>query len=252
MTKVSEIITINWSAVLQGITTGVVGALVFWIFGLLRESIRNGWLRRSIRQQLSPVTCGSGIHGVNTSIRNHLQKSFRVRAVSLVTAKGNFAFNATGTVSSSFPPKRVKLTTEQKERLKSGKEVMIDSPAISHRSWSVKHEHAGFVEVQPFTSQEFILPLALMDTVDDEVRHLQITVEYETWTKRTRILHQCTQGWAVEHLRKQIAHTKAELQSGSLNAARAMFQLPPVKYQPRLSSASAEPPTTGSSHQASC
>lgn len=180
-------IGINWNAVVQGTTTGIVGAAFFWGLGIVREATRDLWLRRSIQKQLKFTSCGHGIHGVTTSIHNHLQKAFRVREVVLVTDRGNYAFNATGEVVSSGLPLPRKITRDIKQRLKKGEAVEI-STSIAQRKLPVPGDHIGFVEVKPFTSQGFVLPLELMNDVAAVPKHLQITVEYETWTKLSAML----------------------------------------------------------------
>jgi hypothetical protein len=228
--------TINWNAVAQGITTGLVGASVFWIIGLIREFVRNAWLRRRIRKELRHVSCGHGIQGVNASVQNRLQKAFRIRDVTLVTSNAQFAFNATGEVSSCPPPDR-KLARKIKRRLKRGEAVSM-STHVSNRTWIKKPEHAGFVEATPFTSQGFLLPLELMENIDGPILNLLITVEYETWNKRTRLLTVATEGWAVEHMQRCIEHVRSELDSGRLNQARMMFGLKPIAIKPRRAAAS--------------
>jgi hypothetical protein len=218
---------INWNAVIQGITTGTVGAIVFWSFGLVRDMVRNMWLRRMIRQQLRFTSCGSGLGGVTTSVQNQTQRAFRVRDVYLATSKGFYAFNATGEVSSVGADNEAKMTRDIKRRLKRGEAVQI-STQIAHRNWQVKLDHTGIVEVRPFTSQGFVLPFELLSGLDGELKHLQISVEYETWTKRTRILTQCTEGWPVENMKKVISQAKTSIADGSINVARQLFKMPPV------------------------
>jgi hypothetical protein len=159
-------------------------------------------------------------------VQNRLQKTFKVRDVTLVTSKAHYAFNATSEVSSCPPPDR-KFARDIKRRLKRGEPVST-STHIANRSWLKKPEHAGVVKVTPFTSQGFLLPLELMEKLEGEILHLSITVEYETWNKRTRLLTVCTEGWAVEHMRQTIEHLRSELASGRLNQARVMFGLSPI------------------------
>lgn len=222
---------ISWDAVAQGTTTGIVGAAVFWALGWLRDCVRNFWLRKQIRRELRNVSCGHGLQGVTTSISNRLQRTLRVRDVTLVTSRASFGFNATGEVRSCHPPER-KLAKDVIRRLRSGEAVSHET-YISSRTWLKKPEHAGFVEVTPFTSQGFVLPLELIESIEGKLLHLSITVEYETWTKRTRLVTVCTEGWAVDHMRRIIEHVRSELANGNLNQARKMFGLNPVSPKVR-------------------
>ena len=217
---------ISIDSVAQGTTTGVVGALVFWGFALLRDSSRNLLLRRAIRGELRFLSCGGGIQGLTTTVQNHLQKSFTVRAVVLVTDEAEYVFNATGKVESSIPSKP-KFTKDEKARLKRG-EAIPGKTQVQHRSWIVNPAHTGFVEVTPFTSQQFIIPAEIFATFNGKPNGLRTMVEYESWTGKVRILEQDSEGWAVENLKQTVAHFREEVLSGNLNKARMMFGFPPI------------------------
>lgn len=228
---------INWTLVVQGIATGVAAAIVFWSFGLARDLIKNRWLRRMIRRQLRSLTCGTNLVGVTANVSNHTQRSFRVRDVHLATSVGYFGFNATGEVSSVGADGSAKLTRDIMRRVRRGEAVQI-STQIAQRSWKVNVDHTGIVEVRPFTSQSFVLPFVLVGSLEGELKHLQISVEYETWTKRTRILTQCTEGWAVENMKLVIGMAQKALREGQINESRKVFNMQPVPGFPTSSNTS--------------
>ena len=231
--------TIEYDKIFQGVVQGVAAAVVFWSFGVLRDRLRNIMLRYSIKRQLKKVGCGGGIYGITTEVRNHLQKSFTVREVKLLTSRGEYLFNATGVVSTSAPPKKFKPSKEEKAKLERGE--MIEGPVrIEHRSWQAHPTHSGFVEVLPFTSQGFVLPAELFHMLQGETLGLSTTVEYETWTKKTRLLEQQSQGWALDTVKMNVTKLQKEILSGTFNQARAMFRMAPVQVPNQTATASAD------------
>jgi len=94
--------------------------------------------------------------------------------------------------------------------------------------WRTKQTPEGFVEVAPFTSQEFLLPVYLVQRVDAPIEAIQFLVEYDNYSGGVSIMKVDAKD-SVEHTQKMIDHFKNEISNGSLNRQRSMFGLKPIE-----------------------
>ena len=102
---------------------------------------------------------------------------------------------------------------------------------VQHRSWIVNPTHTGFVDVTPFTSQQFVIPAELFAHFKGIPNGLRTTVEYESWTGRVSILDQTSEGWAVQNLKQTVTQFHEEVLNGNFNKARMKFGFPPIDLQ---------------------
>jgi hypothetical protein len=224
---------IHWDAVIEGATAGIIAAIFLAPWPVLRDIIRNCYLKHSLRRQLRNISCGHGINGLTTQVPNFIGKEFTVRRVALIAAQIECPFYATGEVASCLKPTKSKPTREQKERLKRGEAIPVSRPRVELAKWRVAPTQAGFVTVAPFTSQEFLLPAELfVVALDANPICLSFTVEYQSWTQKSTLIEQRTDGNAVKMLKKAFEHYRSELLSGNLNNLRVKFALPEIKIPP--------------------
>jgi hypothetical protein len=75
---------VHWDALVQGTTTGLVGAGVLAVLVSSRNRIRNEFLKRRIQRKLDRISTGSGLEGITTSIRNETGREMVVRQVAFL------------------------------------------------------------------------------------------------------------------------------------------------------------------------
>ena len=224
---------INWNAVIQGTTTGIVGSMVMGSLLLSRNKGKNMLLKRSIQKNLRDVLLGGGIHGITADIFNRTGIDFIVREVVMVTDKEEFQFNATGEVASSFKSKPPKLSKEELARLKKGEPVQSSARLVFPPKKGAPPE--GFVTVTPFTSHKFLLPAHFIAHFNATVKHLRIMVEYQSWTKDVRLLEATTAPKSVGFLQKTIGSFQKQYLDGTLNNMRRRFRLSEIPLPPKPS-----------------
>ena len=166
---------IDWGAILEGTSAGIAAALLLGILAFSRDRIRDVILKWRIRQSFQCVSIGSGIYGATLTISNHLRRGFRIREISVVTSEMRIRLNPTGKVETSFDGQRPKLTKEQKKVLKRDGKVG-ESAELKFAPWKASKSPEGFAEVEPFTSQEFILPIGLIQYIDAPISGIQFIV----------------------------------------------------------------------------
>lgn len=220
--------TLNWNSVVEGITAGVAASVLLSVFVLSRDAARNLILRVRLNRAFRLLSCGSGLDGITVGVQNHIGRPFTVRQVVMITDKGDYRFNPTGEVTSSFKNQYPKPTRKQLRMLKRGEISSIPiGTEIQFRSWRSGPTLEGFIVVQPFTSHQFILPAQLIADFDGAISGFRITVEYESWTHAVHIIQVHTRG-SLDQVRKTVEHYRNEIVTGSLNAARAAFRRPPI------------------------
>ncbi len=217
---------INWSSILEGTSAGIAGALLLGLFAISRNHLRNLILRFRIRRSFRQLTFGSGINGVTLGVSNHLRRGFRIREGSINTSERAYRLNPTGSVKTSFKGQHPKLTKKQKSSLKEGPVKMREE--MQYGPWKTTKTPEGFIEVEPFTSQEFFLPVYLVQHIDAPIESIQFLVEYDNYTGGVDIMKVDAKE-SMEHTQKVIDHFKNEISNGSLNRQRSMFGLKPIE-----------------------
>ena len=217
---------INWSSILEGTSAGIAGALLLGLFAISRNHLRNLILRFRIRRSFRRLTFGSGINGVTLGVSNHLRRRYRIREGSINTSERAYRLNPTGSVKTSFTGQHPKLTKKQKSSLKEGPVKMMEE--MQYGPWKTTKTPEGFIEVEPFTSQEFLLPVYLVQHIDAPIEAIQFLVEYDNYTGGVDIMKvDAKEG--VEHTQKVIDYFKNEMSNGSLNRQRSMAGLKPIE-----------------------
>lgn len=221
---------LDWNAVLQGATTGVVASTLLAIFALLRYRVRDWvfwWqLRRELRLSLS--SCGHAADGITVGVRNHLGKSFNVRHLAMVTDKGDFKFNPTLEVSTSFK-KQYPLTRLQKRAVKRGESISMGTET-QYKSLRPDPIMEGFVAVEPFTIRKFVLPYELLAGKEGIPLGMRITVEYEAWPGRRKIFQRIL-SHSPDQIRQVVAFVRREIASGTINILRQQLGRRPITPQ---------------------
>lgn len=156
-------------------------------FTIIRNAIRNGWLRVKAHRTLRFIGYGNSISGVTVSLRNWAGFPIIIREVVMITNATEYVFIATGEAASTFPSEYPRLTRAQKKTLKAGGH--IDMPQQrKFITWKTSPTVSGFVTLAPFTNQKFLLPSALLKDFNSKVSGVRIVAEYLSTTKRNRIL----------------------------------------------------------------
>lgn len=221
---------IQTSSIVEGATAGVVGSVLYTLLTVAREQYQVWSFKKKLATELRRSTCGSGIQGITTSVRNLTGTKFTVRQVALVADNAVLLFNATGVVSSAIPSRPHKLTPDQKARLQKGEAIEVGPPEMQFRPWKVGIGDAGFVEVQPFTSHEFLLPAELVAASTAKPLHLRFTIECKGWFGETEVLEETSNDLVPDMLSKVFDQFRGPALA-ELNNARRMFRLPPVGVQ---------------------
>jgi len=174
---------------------------------------------------------GHTLDGLTTGIQNQLGQPFTVRHLVLVTDTADLRFDVTDEVTSSFKGLLPKLPRKQLRALKKGliKEIPIGTEVQfrSFKSWQSTPTREGFVTVEPFTSNRFLLPYQLLAGPERAPKGFRITIEYEAWPQKRKILQITTTG-SLDQAKKMLEHARTEILNGSLNTARAQFGKPPI------------------------
>ena len=229
--------TVNWNAIVEGIAAGVAASVLLTVFALARDFFRNLFLRIRISRSFRFLSCGSGLDGLTVGVSNHIGRAFTIRQIVMITDRGDYRFNPTGEVTSSFKHQYPKPTRKQLRMLKRGKIASIPiGTEIQFRSWRSAPTSEGFTVVQPFTSHQFVLPAQLLVDFAGIIAGFRITVEYESWTHAIKIMQVHTRD-SIEQVRKTVEHFRNEIVSGSLDSARAAFRRPPIVAKPTQPSA---------------
>ena len=229
--KNRRFVEINWNSVLQGATAGVAASVILGIGALLRHRVKDSVFRWRLRRSLRLLSLGHTLDGITTGIQNQLGQPFTVRHLVLVTETADLRFDATDEVTSSFKGQLPKLPRRQLRALKKGliKEIPIGTEVQfrSLKSWQSTPTKEGFVRVEPFTSHRFLLPYQLLAGPARTPSGFKITIEYEAWPQKRKILQLATAG-SLEQVKKMVEHARSEMLNGTLNTARTQFGKPPI------------------------
>jgi len=95
----------------------------------------------------------------------------------------------------------------------------------------------GFVTVEPFTSHQYVVLYQLIADHDIKPSGLRITIEYEAWPEKRRIMEIVTTE-AAKELQKMVESSRKQILDGSLNVIRQKFGKPPIRVK------KVEPPET--------
>ena len=188
----------HWTAIAQGIVTALLVA------GLIasRKHIQNWFLHLKIKRMLRNANLGHGVVGLTTTVHNESQVEIRVREVYLLTPNMNFQFIPAGEASSF---------QHLAELFGAAAKPITDSP---------------FPRVPPLTNYNYLLPAGFIARFKGPFLGISVKVDYDSFTGRRKIIEVRSTERADEMSRKVIAHFEWELQSGNLNKARAMWNLP--------------------------
>lgn len=195
----------NWNAIIQGVTTAVVGAALLALFTLLRYRARDMIFRWQLRRDLRFFSLGWNPEGVTIGIRNRLGKPFTVRRLVVITNRGNFRSIPTREVHSSSKEEEPKLTWRQKRALKRGDlSCLPPTKEFAMLSWKSNPSVEGFATIDPFTKQDFLFSYPLIESDPDASppSGFRITIEYEGWPGHRRILQ-----WDIADRADQIHKT---------------------------------------------
>jgi hypothetical protein len=141
----------------------------------------------------------------------------------MVTEEGDFKFNPTDEVASSFKEQYRKPPRKLLRALKKGqiKEIPMGRE-FQYRSWQSWHSdptREGFVTIQPFTRHCFLLPYPLLADQSGTPSALVLTIEYEAWPERRKII-QIETNRSVDQMIKTVKDARNQLFSGSINVER--------------------------------
>jgi hypothetical protein len=218
---------INWDAVVQGTTTGLVGAGVLAVLVSGRNRVRNELLRRRIQRKLDRLSVGSGLAGITTSIRNETGRGMVVRQVAFLIGGTYIVLLPAGELTSSYKGETRKPTRAEMRRLKRGEMIEMEAQ-MQFGSWKVPPDQAGFVALPPYTKSSFILPAQFIANSNDSIQLVRVVLEYETRTGDKKILQHDVKWVDDQHVQKTWTHFHEEITNGNLNKARRMFQMPEV------------------------
>lgn len=234
--------TIQTNAIIEGVTAGVVGSLLFAGLLVTRDWLRVWYFKRQLGKELRTLGCGWGIAGLNCDVKNRTGTEFVVRELAMVTDKEILLFNATGEVASSWPEPARKPTADEMERMKRGEEVEVGPPLVAHRPFQRTIGTGDFALISPFTKHQFLCPLELVFDSKGTPSHLRIVVECKDWLGRSLLLRETSAGeFAIKHIQTLVECCRDPAKIESLNFVRVKFGLRPVG-QPRV--VAARPPPT--------
>lgn len=195
----------NWNGIIEGATTGVVGAALLAVFSLLRYRVSDQFFRWRLWRDLRNFGFGwRPGRGLTVGIRNWVGRTFTVRSVVVLTTQDHYLATPTGEVMSSSPAEMPNLTWRQKRALKKGDSSVLPS-TVTHGLASLKSLMSdptveGFATVEPFTQRTFLFGLQLFDAArgDGTPTALRITIEYEAWPGRRKITQRDITGRATD------------------------------------------------------
>lgn len=218
--------TPNWQSMIEGTVTGVAATVALGLMILARNLINNLIIRFQIVKCLKATNVGVSIFGLTSTIFNNTAKEFKIRYFALVAAEGNYKIKATAESRLSERPKKPKLTKEQKELLKAGKEVQMGTE-IEYGPPLEREVQRGTVTIPPFTEQDFLLHANFIKTYKGPAFHLIIKAEYVNYTDDIVLLTIETPKKSSKFMNQQIAHYKKGSDEGSLWEGRRRFGLEP-------------------------
>src|SRR5437867_3945194 len=115
----------HWDALIQGTTTGLVGAAAIALLTLCRDRVREQLLGRHIRKDLDAMGIGTTLDGVTASIRNQTGREMTVRQITFVMDETHFVLLPTGEFISSYKAMNPRPTRAEIHRLKRGEVVRM-------------------------------------------------------------------------------------------------------------------------------
>lgn len=183
---------LNIDSIIEGATAGVVASVLLGAFAIIRNAIRNGWLRVKAHRTLRFIGYGNSINGVTVSLRNWAGFPIIIREVVMTTNTMEYVFIPTGEASSTFPSEYPRLTRAQKKTLKAGGHIGMPQQR-KFIMWKTSPPVSGFVTLAPFTNQRFLLPSSLLKDFNSKVSGVRIVAEYLSTAKRNRILQKTVQ-----------------------------------------------------------
>lgn len=217
---------LNWSSILEGTSAGIAAALLLGLFAISRDRFRNSILKHRIKRTFRQITVGSGVNGISLVVSNHLSRSFRVRESSIVTPGIHFRLNPTGAAETSFKKRNPKLTKDQKRALKKNGTVQLRGE-MQFTPWRTEKTSEGFVEIKPYTSQQFLLPIFLANRINAEIESIQFIIEFDNYAGGIDII-QVDALNSVGFMQKTMDRFMESILDGTLNRQRANFGLEPV------------------------
>jgi len=221
-------LNVHWESVLEGATAGIAASVILGLGALSRNYVRDFWFRLRLKREFWLVSCNWNLEGVTASLHNHLGQAFTVRHFALITERGDFRFDPLDEVRSSFTGEHPKPTRKQLRALKKGeiKEIPL-GVEFQYRRWRSNPTREGFATIEPFTSQEFLLPLQLLADKEGTPSGFRITIEYEAWPRKRRIWKIVTPG-SLTQTQKTLINVRQQLLSGYINRERAKLGKAPI------------------------
>lgn len=221
----------HWDALIQGTTTGLVGAGVLGLLSLCHNRIRDRQLKRSIRKNLNRRGIGSSLEGITISVANQTGREMAVRQIAFLISGTYVVLLPSGELKSSYKGQTRKPTRAEMRRLKQGEMIQMEAE-MQFRSWKVAPSAAGFVTLPPYTESSFILPAQFVADNDGPITSIRVVLEYTTRTGEKKILQHDVKSKHPQDMQTTLDHFREELRSGSLNNARRMFRMPEIRLRP--------------------
>jgi hypothetical protein len=216
-----------WDALLEGTTTGVVGAGVLGLLTVCRNRLREQALRRWIRRNLNTMGIGTSLEGITTSIHNQTGSEMIVRQVTFLIDGTYIVLLPSGELTSSYKGQNRKPTRAEMHRLKKGEMIQTEAQ-MQFGSWKVPPGPAGFVTLPPYTKTSFVLPAQFVANSNSPITRIRVVLEYTTRTGEKKILQHDLKSKHPAHIQTTLDHFREELQSGRFNEARRMFRMPEI------------------------
>ncbi|GEP45371.1 hypothetical protein [Brevifollis gellanilyticus] len=221
------------NAMIEGVATGLVGALALGVFSISKNSIKSWFLRRQILRRVRNMGAGYGVNDITLTISNYMGVVLRVREVKLVT-NGDRNVRCEMQFCGEVKSCRKISRKEQKkmiQRVKKGEDVLVESVLSSPKPTAepVSLDESGWVLLRPFMAATFRVPIQVLIKYNMVPVSAIVLVEYTNCSNVVELLEVEANNNTGDSLKRYHEKNLEELQSGRLNEVRKQFGLPPIE-----------------------
>jgi hypothetical protein len=214
----------DWNSVIEGVTAGVAGAAVLGVISGSRKWVQSTVYREKLKKSLRKCGVGSGIDGMTVSFSNRTGRPFRIRGVQMVTNGGaRYTTRFTGKIETC-----TELSRKDIKKIKAGKISELSETVFGTRE-NVQPDEDGCVTLPPHSKATYQVEARLLFEFGHSPVSAKATFEFEDYSGNVQLFMVVSDSRSNEMIVGVYKSLRAQLESGSLNNARKMFGLPPVK-----------------------
>jgi hypothetical protein len=200
----------NWTSIGEAVVAGVSASVGYAALQVLGNWNRDRILDKAIRKGIGRSMIGAGLDGLEIQVMNDSDVEFQIRSVMMKVPLAGFTFNPSSGGDSEMP-------------------------ALVRNLSSTKAAAQDSVEpiAKPLAFFRFDWPARFLQHYEGPIESIEVIVAYRGHTGKPRILRGLVSRKSIEIAQQLLDRLEEQYLDGSLNRARAGFNLPPLPPRPK-------------------